>query len=194
MKYLQTLSLLLLTLALFGCSAVQPVRVLPKGETLVTASLGGPVVPSSSPAVIIPYTTLGLLYGADSSLTIGGSVHLLAAVFKLAGLDAGVSYRLCHESGILPEFTAKAQLYSFFPFDDFSSIRIVPHLGCVGSYRVSEKGLVYFGGEYTYQFTGKDKHFLTPLPRVAISCECFGARISRSEVDGGDLGDRAWSV
>ncbi len=148
-----------------SCGSVQPVRVLPAGQTELTASLGGPILPKSSPTIIVPYFMVGAMHGVSESLTLTGNVHALMAAFGVLGLDGGVAMRLVRQQGALPEITAKAQAYFFSNFRP-NATRVFPYLSVNTSYQVADGWLGYGGVEALYQFTGSPNVFLTPFVGV----------------------------
>jgi len=145
---------LLLTLVisiLWGCSAVQPVRVLEKGASAITASLGGAVVPGSSPTGIIPYLTSGYAYGVSDNVTLHGRAHLTVAAFGVAGVDLGASMRAMAQDGALPEVTFGAQLIGFASLARSAPARLYPNLTANASWSVGERSLAYVGTHATVQ-------------------------------------------
>ncbi len=150
----------LVALLLFeSCGTSQPVRVLQPGQRQLSVSLGGPIVPSSSPVGFIPYLDLGYVVGVSSDYTLQANVHALPAVFGTLGADLGIATRLCHEQSWQPELSLKAQ--GIF-FTDFRAARIYPLLSLLGSYEVSSRSLAYGGLETLYQFHDS-RLFCTPL-------------------------------
>lgn len=136
---------------LWGCSAVQPVRVLDKGADVLTASLGGAVVPSSSPTAVIPYLTSGYAYGLSDDVTLHGKAHLLMAAFGVAGLDVGASMRALRQDGPVPEITVSAQAIAFASLARTAPPRVYPNLTANASWSVGEASLVYLGSHATIQ-------------------------------------------
>lgn len=158
---------LAIALALIGCGASQPVRVLPQGETLITASIGGPVVPTSSPIGFIPYTTVGAAHGLSDELTIHGNVHALMAAFSVLGLDAGAAYRVLHQDGLAPEVTASARAIFFADLSPIGAARLYPDLSLTASWDVADGTLAYVGAHGTMQLSDA-RFFLSPLIGVQI--------------------------
>lgn len=68
-----------IAILLGACAATQPVRVLPKGETRWTASMGGPLLPHHVPRGFIPYTNIGKMWARSDAVTLSANVHVLAA-------------------------------------------------------------------------------------------------------------------
>lgn len=144
---LQTLVIVIL----WGCSAVQPVRVLEKGASAITASLGGAVVPGSSPTGIIPYLTSGYAYGISDNVTLYGRAHLTVAAFGVAGVDVGASMRAMAQDGARPEVTIGAQLIGFASLARSAPARLYPNLTANASWSVGERSLAYVGTHATVQ-------------------------------------------
>lgn len=153
-SYRRAAASLLLTLVisiLWGCSAVQPVRVLEKGASAITASLGGAVVPGSSPTGIIPYLTSGYAYGISEDVTLHGRAHLTVAAFGVAGLDVGASMRAMSQDGALPEITVSGQLIGFASIARSAPARLYPNLTANASWSVGQRSLAYIGTHATVQ-------------------------------------------
>lgn len=136
---------------LSGCSAVQPVRVLDAGASAITTSLGGAVVPSSSPTAVVPYLTAGYAYGLNDDVTVHGKAHLVMAAFGVAGIDAGASFRALAQRGSVPEITLGAQVIAFASMARPSPMRVYPNLTASASWSVGTASLAYAGSHATLQ-------------------------------------------
>jgi alpha-beta hydrolase superfamily lysophospholipase len=134
--------------------------VLPKGESRVIASLGGPYLPQSSPTWLIPYLTVGAMHGLSENMTLVYDVHALMAALGVAGVDVGAAYRLRAQSSGVPEVTVLGQAYAFA---GSGGARLYPHLNINASWRRGEWQLVYVGAEALAQFQGAPAVFATPL-------------------------------
>jgi len=136
---------------LIGCSAVQPVRVLDKGASAITASLGGAFVPSSTPTGLVPYLTGGYAYGASDDLTVHARAHLTMAAFGVAGLEAGASMRALRQNLAVPELTLGMQLMGFASIARTAPARLYPNLTANASWSVGAASLAYLGSHLTLQ-------------------------------------------
>ncbi|MBU3679962.1 MAG: hypothetical protein FGM32_10215 [Candidatus Kapabacteria bacterium] len=136
---------------LSGCSAVAPVRVLNHGTDAITASIGGAVVPNTSPTGVVPYLTAGYAYGLTENVTVQGRAHLLMAVFGVAGIDLGASMRAIPQDGLVPEVTLGAQLIGFASLARSAPARIYPNLTANASWSLGEQSLIYAGTHATIQ-------------------------------------------
>ncbi|HVT38141.1 MAG TPA: hypothetical protein VHE78_03795 [Gemmatimonadaceae bacterium] len=143
-----------------ACTATQPVRVLPKGQSRVIASLGGPYLPRSTPTALVPYSTVGLMHGASDNTTLVYNVHVLMAVLGVAGIDVGAAHRLRAQSGFAPELTALGQAYLF---TGSGGTRAYPHVNLNASWRRGGAQLLYVGAEAVGQFEGSPAVLATPL-------------------------------
>jgi hypothetical protein len=149
-------------LALCGtaCSATLPVRVLPKGESRIIASFGGPYLPQSSPTWLIPYITVGAMHGLTDNTTLVYDVHVLMAALGVAGVDVGAAHRLHAQSVVAPEVTVLGQAYMFA---GNGGARVYPHVSINASWRHGDRQLLYVGAEALSQFQGAPAVFATPL-------------------------------
>jgi hypothetical protein len=159
------IGMLALAVLLTGCGLSQPVRVLQSGTTAITASLGGPIVPSSSPTGVVPYLTAGAMHGVNEHVTVHGNLHLLAAAFAVAGIDVGASARALRQDGVLPELTVAARLLTYIEPQHLDAARFFPTLSLNGSWRVSEPLLYYIGAHNTFQ-QATPQYLLSPFTGV----------------------------
>ncbi len=136
---------------LWGCSAVQPVRVLERGQQAITTSLGGALAPGTAPTGVVPYLTAGYANGISDDVTIHGRAHLLMAAFGAVGLDVGASMRALHQDGAVPELTVSAQVLGFASLVRSAPVRLYPNLTANASWSVGERSLLYLGSHATIQ-------------------------------------------
>ena len=150
-----------------GCSVTQPVRVLDAGEIRLAGSVGGPIVPSSVPTVVVPYGTVGGMFGVSRDVTVTGNLHVVLAGLKTFGVDGGAAVRLIPQEGFVPEVTGKGQVLLMTSFAP-NSFRVFPYCSINGSYLLGESLTGYAGVESMFQFTGEDHFFIGPFAGVNI--------------------------
>jgi hypothetical protein len=143
-----------------ACAATQPVRTLPKGQSAVVASFGGPWQPKKSPTVVVPYVTLGIMRGLSDQTTLVYDVHVLMAALGVAGADVGLAHRLRVQDGAVPEITALGQAYLFA---GSGGTRLFPHASVNASWTRGARQLLYVGGDAIGQFTGAPAVLVAPL-------------------------------
>ena len=161
------LALSILTLWLAGCSAMQPVRVLPEGTTAITGSLGGPVGIAASPLGFVPYTTVGVAHGLSEAVTVHGNAHLLMAAFGVVGLDAGASFRLLRQDGTMPEVTASVGGLLFSDVVNTSGTRLYPNASVNLSWDLGRAWLGYVGTHTTLQ-PSDTRLYVSPMMGVVM--------------------------
>ncbi|MCX6139161.1 MAG: hypothetical protein NTV54_16895 [Ignavibacteriales bacterium] len=149
------------------CGVTQPVRVLEKGSTQLSASLGGPIIKPAGFPMPVPYMTAGAVHGLTGDVSLIGRAHVTALLFGDLGLDAGAAYALAHERGIVPEITATGELYLFSDLRHGSATRGYPFLSLNASYVLTGSVLVFAGAEDVYQLRPA-RHFMTPFAGVEI--------------------------
>ena len=161
--------LVIVTLLLFlgGCGVTQPVRVLDNNEVRLTASFGGPVVPSSIPTVVIPYATAGAMLGVSDGVTVTGNIHIPLVALETFGFDGGAALRIVPEKRFVPEVTVKGTAFILTDFKT-GGFRLFPILSLNGSYSIGESILGYAGLENMFQFTGDQHFFLGPFAGLEI--------------------------
>lgn len=155
-----------------ACTATMPVRVLPKGESRWTASIGGPLLPHHAPTGFIPYTNIGRMWAHDESTTLTANLHVLAAAFGVAGVDVGAARRIREQSGAIPELTGMAQLYMFA---GPGGARVYPNITGTASWSAGPRTLLYGGGAATIRPSGGQG--LIATPHVGIQRD-FGRRLA----------------
>ncbi len=144
------------------CGVTQPVHVIPKDETRLQASFGGPIIPLGTIAIPVPYLNMGVQYGFQENVTLFGNFHTTALLFKDIGVDGGCAVRLNHEEGMYPEITAKGQLFFFWDVMRSNNIRVFPMGSIIGSYSTGDRSLIYFGADNLFQIHKAD-YFFAPL-------------------------------
>jgi len=161
--WLYTMGIITMACFIVGCGAVQPVRVLPEGQTSLTASLGGAVGVSTSPVGIVPYTVVGAAHGLTDQVTLHGNVHAIMAVFGVIGLDAGASVRVCKQDGAIPEVTAAARAFVFMkPSAELADMRVYPDASITLSWDLGRAWLGYAGSHATVQLAD-GQTFVSPM-------------------------------
>lgn len=162
-RWLHMMCIILVTCVIMGCGAVQPVRVLPEGQTSLTASIGGAVGISASPAGFVPYTVAGAAYGLTEQVTVHGNVHAIMAAFGVIGLDAGASLRVSKQDGAIPEVTAAARAIMFAkPSATYADMRLYPDLSLTLSWDLGKNWLGYAGSHGTVQLSD-GQTFISPM-------------------------------
>lgn len=146
-----------------ACTATQPVRVLPKGQSRWIGSFGGPLLPNHTPTGLIPYTNIGIEWGRTDDVTLSADLHLLAAAFGVAGVDVGAARRLRAQDGVVPEITGQAQLYGFV---GSGGARIYPNFTATASWTAGARALLYGGTALTVRPSGGRGLLLSPLVGV----------------------------
>ena len=146
-----------------ACTATQPVRVLPKGQSRWISSLGGPLLPHHAPTGFIPYTNVGMMWGRSDNVTVSANVHLLAAAFGVAGVDVVATRRLRAERGAMPELTGQAQLYGFV---GSGGARVYPNFTGTASWTAGPRTLLYGGSALTVRPSGSIALVATPLAGI----------------------------
>ncbi len=162
MKRYTLLPIIFLSLLAWHCGATQPVRTLPEGETDLTSSFGGPIIPFAGVALPVPYWNGGAAYGLHRSVTVYGNLHLTALLFGDVALDGGAAVRLFDENGVRPEVTANGRMYFFWDVARGNTAVLYPMLTATGSYAVGERSLLYFGSDQMYQFSDRSL-FVSPF-------------------------------
>lgn len=92
---------------LAACGTTQSVRPLGAGQGALDLSIGGPTV--KSPLFPSPILLAGYRRGLDDRSDAFGRLHVIPAVFGLAGVEAGASRLVLDERGPMPAVSMSAQ-------------------------------------------------------------------------------------
>jgi hypothetical protein len=143
-----------------ACSATHVVRPLPRGDSQLSLSFGGPYLPEKVVTKVVPYATLGWQHGVSDVVTVGGAVHATMAAFGVAGGELSVTRQLLggRNDPLALGGTAHGYLFS-----GRGGTRAYPAASVVGSWQPGSRTLLYGGGTAIGQFTGTPSVVLSPL-------------------------------
>jgi hypothetical protein len=144
-----------------GCGTVTAVTPLDRGESSLSASVGGPVANVAGMNIPMPYTVARYRYGLTDQAGIYAGVHLLAAGFGLAGFDFGFSYHFLKQQSWIPTVGAIAGVTALIKPGGGEAL--FPNLDIVASYRLGSRFTTYFGSQSMYQFQSKPNVVLAPF-------------------------------
>jgi hypothetical protein len=148
-------------LAAARCGTVTAVTPLHRGESALSASLGGPVANVSGMSIPIPYAVARYRYGLTDRTGIYAGGHLLAAAFRVVGLDFGFSYHFLKQQGWIPTVGAIAGITAFI--QPGAGQALFPQLDLVASYRVNDRFTTYVGSHSLYQLQSTSNIVLAPF-------------------------------
>jgi hypothetical protein len=148
-------------LAAVRCGAVTAVTPLDRGESSLSASVGGPVTNVAGMNIPLPYTVVRYRYGLSDKAGIYAGGHLLTAGFAVVGLDLGFSYHFLAQRGWVPTVGTTAGIAAFI--EPGGNEALFPQLDLVASYRVGKRLDTYFGAQSMYQFSTRPYVVLAPL-------------------------------
>jgi hypothetical protein len=148
-------------LAAARCGTVTAVTPLNRGESALSASLGGPVTNVSGMNIPLPYAVARYRYGLTDQAGIYAGVHLLAAGLGVAGFDVGFSYHFLQQQGLIPTVGAIAGITALIKPGGGEAM--FPQLDLVASYRMGDRFTTYFGSQSMYQFQSKPNVVLAPF-------------------------------
>ena len=148
-------------LAAVRCGTVTAVTPLDRGESSLSASVGGPVANVAGLNIPLPYAVARYRYGLSGQAGIYAGLHLLAAGMGVAGVDFGFSYHFLKQRGWIPNVGAAAGLTALIKPGGGEAF--FPQFDLVGSYLLGDRFTSYFGSQSTYQFSAKPYVVLAPL-------------------------------
>ncbi len=148
-------------LAAVRCGTVTAVTALNRGESSLSASVGGPVANVSGMNIPLPYAVARYRYGLGDQVGIYTGLHLLAAGLGLAGVDFGFSYHFLRQQGWIPTVGAIAGITALVK--PGGAQVLFPQFDLVGSYRLGNRFTTYFGSQSMYQFSSRPNVVLAPF-------------------------------
>jgi hypothetical protein len=153
----RALVLLLMIPFLAGCGV--QMRTLPVGEhnLQMNASVGGPMIKAFGGTVPIPYAMAGATYGISNYFEVYGDLHVLAAMYKVAGFTPGITYFPLPRGSWVPSLGVDALMFS-----DFAEQRIYPEFTIAMAHRTISLWTPYYGLHGTLQ-THREPHFIPSL-------------------------------
>jgi hypothetical protein len=140
---------------LFACSSTHFVRPLGKGNGVVHASLGGPLIKLGGAVFPLPIATVGGGYGVRDDVDVFVHANVTALAFGDLHLTPGVAWHpLIRERGGVPTLTVAGTLN--FLTDFRTSARALPELTVAAAWALGRKRhLLYVGADLAVSFEGK---------------------------------------
>lgn len=172
--------MILLCLLLPACSSFRQVRPLDKGESRVSLCAGGPFTKVGDIYIPLPLASLGYNYGVTEKLDVEAGTNLLALLYGIVHIDAGVNWRPLRPCGFVPGLAVSPKV---FMMTDFSpgGARGYPDIGLTAFWETAPYRFAYAGLENLFELSGtrqdgnEQRHHWLIAPYAGIS-----------------LGNRAW--
>ena len=142
-------ALAMIVLLSTSCATMNAVRALPKGESALTLSAGGPLARMLIMDGPVPYAVLRYNYGLTDRLGISASSHLLLLAMNQIGLQADVSYQLFTQQGWRPECGVGGGLLFLSALN--SDSRLHPTVTASASWLFKDRFLTYCGAQGLFQ-------------------------------------------
>jgi hypothetical protein len=93
-----------------SCTPSRLVRPLDKGQKVVSASLGGPLIGFAGTVIPVPLTTVMYAQGLSNKTSVFGSVHTTSMLFGVFQTDIGVCQRLYYNDSLRIGFSVNPAL------------------------------------------------------------------------------------
>jgi len=110
---------------LYSCAPARYVQPLHKGQTAISANLGGPLIGYSNTTIPVPLSSLAIGYGMNEDLTGFAGIHTTSLAFGVIQADIGITKGILKPQSGMPgvSVTPVANLmfdkwqhqFSFFP-------------------------------------------------------------------------------
>ncbi len=129
MKYIFFILFPLYLLGFSACNTTRFVKPLKQKEVAVGLDFGGPLINFGKAKIPVPFSSVAVGYGVDSTFTVFGGLHITALAFGTAQLDLGITKQvLAPQKGWIPGISLSPKLNLMA--DVFKgNFRIYPELG-----------------------------------------------------------------
>lgn len=143
MRSLARLALAGTFLVAAGCASTHQVRPLGRGNAVVHASVGGPLIGLFGAVLPVPVVSVGGGYGVTDKLDVTMHADVTAAAFGDLHVDPGVAWHpLVSEGGPKPTLTVGGSVHLV---TDFHSALVAPDATFAAAWRVARRHLIYAG-------------------------------------------------
>jgi hypothetical protein len=159
-----------LVIFLTGCSTLRPVQPLPRGETTVAASLGGPLINTLGTVFPTPVLTVGAARGLGEAFgqpwSASAGWNLTAALFGVLHVEPGlVTYPLISSDGWTPTLAVAGSLHVLANRHDWL---VAPQVAAVASWWRDRFGF-YGGAEVAMALVRPARPIAGPLAGAQVS-------------------------
>jgi len=140
---------------LCSCSSIRQLQPLDKGQSAVSASLGGPFTQVGSVYIPLPLLSIGYNRGiVEKKLDIETGFNFTQALFGIMDIDASLNYRPFQPEHWIPGLIVSP---GFFIMTDFKpeSFRFYPVLCITGFWKINEYFYIYSGIENWFELSKK---------------------------------------
>jgi hypothetical protein len=163
----------------FSCSSIRQIRPLEKGESALSASVGGPITKVGSIYIPLPLLNIGYNYGLiDRKLDLEAGFDVTSSIYSLMHLDIGTNYRPWLSKKWRPGFIVTPK---FFFVTDFEAFKFYPDLGLTLFWQLRDYWHIYSGLDNFFELSrirhdgNKQEHHWLIAPFLGI-----------------DMGNRHW--
>ncbi len=150
-------SLFIISISLFSCAPSRIVKPLAKGEQIVGANLGGPLIKFGDLPITIPYTSAFYAKGINDKTSAFGSLHLTSLAFGVFQTDIGVCRELYYNEKLKLGFSVNPAIN--FALDRWEwKAKVWPQLDLNIYKEFGSNKLVYFGVSNWFELSNKRAH------------------------------------
>mgnify|MGYP001228788144 FL=1 len=149
-------------LIIFSCTPSRFVNTLPKGETQIGGSLGGPMQNLFGLTIPTPYSSIVVGHGLRDDLTLYGGLHTTALVFNTLQTDIGLTKRLYKSDSSqswIPDISGSFTLNSMVEMKD-GAFDLFPQIdfNAVWKYGTGKSNFVYIGASNWFDLSKYKAH------------------------------------
>jgi len=154
---------------LFSCAPSRMVRPLEKGQKVVSAHLGGPLIGFAGTTIPIPFTTVHYAQGLSNKTSVFGSVHTTAMLFGVFQTDIGACQQVYYNDSLRLGFSVNPVLN--LAFDKWEKkFKCWPQLDVNAYWEIKpKKSFVYIGVENWFELAGKKAHDVKQTNRWIVA-------------------------
>lgn len=159
-----------------ACTSQRIVRPLEKGQSAVSAHLGGPLIGFAGTTIPIPFTSLSYAKGITDSLTVFGGTQLTNLAYQNLHLALGAAYGILKPNGWIPGVSLSATLNFLSDFRQFNA-RLYPQLDANVYWNYGTDHLMYVGTTNWVELNNTRAHNETQEKRLLSGIQ-FGNTFS----------------
>lgn len=139
------ISLLVLLLAIIGCSPVRMVKPLQKKQQIVGGSFGGPLINFAGAPMPIPFTSLFYAKGISNNVSVIGGLNTTSLLFGNIHLDASSCINLLYKENKYG-ISLNPGVQSIYHIKDSKSFGLWPTLDVNGYFHFKNKQSFLYTG------------------------------------------------
>jgi hypothetical protein len=165
-------------LLICSCAPTRVVKPLQKGQTNVSASLGGPLIAFKGTTIPIPLSSISAAYGIKEDLTGFAGLHTTALAFGVIQTDLGVTKNILNQKGWVPGISVSPS--ATLMFDTWEHhFKLYPDIDINAYWNYRQKQNYVYAGMFNWFELASTRAFNEPQPNHWIPGFYIGHTWSR---------------